>query len=68
MLNLRGDDIPFNPVFHSYLFVGKESATLFIEAAKVTPVEVYLQSIAVALRDYKDIWTFLRRKDVARGT
>ena len=68
LLNLRGDDIPFNPVFHSYLFVGLESATLFIESAKVTPdVEGYLQSIGVAIRDYNDIWTFLRRKEWGEG-
>ncbi|KAI0369605.1 Creatinase/aminopeptidase [Pilatotrama ljubarskyi] len=68
LLNLRGDDIPFNPVFHSYLFVGLESATLFIETAKVTPeVNSYLQSIGVGVRDYNDIWTFLRRKEWGPG-
>ncbi|KAI0779249.1 Creatinase/aminopeptidase [Fomes fomentarius] len=67
-LNLRGDDIPFNPVFHSYLFVGLESATLFIELAKVSSeVNVYLQSIGVVVRDYNDIWTFLRRKEWGEG-
>ncbi|KAI0762185.1 Creatinase/aminopeptidase [Trametes elegans] len=68
LLNLRGDDIPFNPVFHSYLFVGLDSATLFIELAKITPeVESYLQSIGVSVRDYNDIWTFLRRKEWGEG-
>ncbi|KAI0646026.1 Creatinase/aminopeptidase [Trametes meyenii] len=68
LLNLRGDDIPFNPVFHSYLFVGLDSATLFIELAKITPeVDTYLQSIGVAVRDYNDIWTFLRRKEWGEG-
>ncbi|KAI0737462.1 Creatinase/aminopeptidase [Daedaleopsis nitida] len=68
LLNLRGDDIPFNPVFHSYLFVGQDSSTFFIEPAKVTPeVEAYLQSIGVAVRDYNDIWTFLRRKEWGEG-
>lgn len=67
-LNLRGDDIPFNPVFHSYLFVGLESATLFIELAKVSSeINVYLQSIGVVVRDYNDIWTFLRRKEWGEG-
>ncbi|KAI0820086.1 Creatinase/aminopeptidase [Trametes gibbosa] len=68
LLNLRGDDIPFNPVFHSYLFVGLESATLFIELAKLTPdVESYLQTLNVVPRDYNDIWTFLRRKEWGEG-
>ncbi|KAJ8463240.1 hypothetical protein ONZ51_g10388 [Trametes cubensis] len=68
LLNLRGDDIPFNPVFHSYLFVGLESATLFIEPAKITPeVQAYLETINVVIRDYNDIWTFLRRKEWGEG-
>ncbi|OJT06909.1 hypothetical protein TRAPUB_2229 [Trametes pubescens] len=68
LLNLRGDDIPFNPVFHSYLFVGLETATLFIDMAKITPeVESYLSTIRVNVRDYNDIWTFLRRKEWGEG-
>ena len=68
ILNLRGDDIPFNPVFHSYLFVSLEQAILFIEPAKVRPeIDEYLLSIGVQRRDYNDIWTFLRRKDWGEG-
>ena len=68
LLNLRGDDIPFNPVFHSYLFVGLESAILFIEDSKLTEeVKGYLTSIGVTWRDYNDLWTFLRRKEWGEG-
>ncbi|KAI0665810.1 nucleolar GTP-binding protein 1-domain-containing protein [Trametes maxima] len=68
MLNLRGDDIPFNPVFHSYLLVGIHSTSLFIELAKITPeVHTYLQPIGVAVRDHNDIWTFLCRKEPGEG-
>ena len=35
ILNLRGSDIPYNPLFHAYLFVGLESAVLFVEKSKV---------------------------------
>ncbi|OCH88157.1 Creatinase/aminopeptidase, partial [Obba rivulosa] len=68
LLNLRGDDIPFNPVFHSYLFVGLNNAILFIEPAKVSfEVDEYLQTIGVQRREYNDIWTFLRRKEWGEG-
>lgn len=68
LLNLRGDDIPFNPVFHSYLFVGKDTAILFVEPAKITPaVDEYLSSIEVERREFNDIWTFLRRKEWGEG-
>ena len=68
LLNLRGDDILFNPVFHSCLFVGLESATLFIEEVKLTDeVKVNLQSTGIEWRDYNDTWTFLRRKKWGEG-
>ncbi|RPD54446.1 Creatinase/aminopeptidase [Lentinus tigrinus ALCF2SS1-7] len=68
LLNLRGDDIPFNPIFHSYLFVGLENAILFIEPVKISgEVQTYLQSIGVTTRDYNDIWSFLRRKEWGEG-
>ena len=68
LLNLRGDDIPFNPVFHSYLFISSELAVLFIEPAKITPdVEGYLTSISVTHRDYNDIWSFLRKREWGQG-
>lgn len=68
LLNLRGDDVPFNPVFLSYLFISSELAILFIEAAKITPdVEGYLASIGVTHREYNDVWTFLRKKEWGQG-
>ena len=35
LFNLRGSDIPYNPVFFSYAAVTPRSATLYIDAAKV---------------------------------
>ncbi|CAL1705996.1 unnamed protein product [Somion occarium] len=68
LLNLRGDDIPFNPVFYSYLFVSADQALLFVDSAKVSrEVDEYLSSIGVERREYNDIWTFLRRKEWGEG-
>ncbi|EPS97203.1 hypothetical protein FOMPIDRAFT_38540 [Fomitopsis schrenkii] len=68
LLNLRGDDIPFNPVFHSYLFVSLSQAVLFIEPAKVSPaVDEYLESIGVERQEYNEVWSFLRLKSWGEG-
>ncbi|KAF9806572.1 hypothetical protein IEO21_08640 [Rhodonia placenta] len=68
LLNLRGDDIPFNPVFHSYLFVSLDEAILFIEPAKVSAeVDEYLRSISVERKEYNQIWSFLRLKPWGEG-
>jgi Xaa-Pro aminopeptidase len=69
VLNLRGDDIPYNPVFHAYLFIGLDKATLFIEKAKVeaSPVQDYLLNLGVDVREYNDIWSFLRLRQWGEG-
>ena len=67
-MNLRGSDIPYNPLFHSYLFVGLESAILFVELSKVQDdVALYLNDINVELRPYTDLWPFLRRREWGEG-
>ncbi|MEM6764531.1 MAG: aminopeptidase P family protein [Bacteroidota bacterium] len=46
ILNLRGQDISFNPVFFSYLLIGPEEGTLFIEAEKLD--QELIQTLAEA--------------------
>lgn len=68
LLNLRGSDIPFNPLFQAYLFVSLQSAVLFLDAAKVNDdIAGYLQSLNVERRDYVDLWQFLRKRDWGTG-
>jgi len=62
LLNLRGSDLPYTPVFHSYLFVSLAAAVLFVDRKKISSeVETYLKQMNVVLRDYGDIFTFLRQ-------
>ena len=68
VLNLRGDDIPFNPVFVSYMYIGLDRAILFVEQEKIEPpVREYLQNLRVELRDYNGIWSFLRTREWGEG-
>jgi len=68
VLNLRGDDIPFSPIFFSYLYIGQDRAILFVEQDKIElPVREYLQSLRVELRDYNAIWSFLRTREWGEG-
>ena len=68
VLNLRGNDIPYNPVFHSYLYIGLDHAILFVEQEKIEPsVREYLQNLRVELKDYNGIWSFLRNREWGRG-
>jgi Xaa-Pro aminopeptidase len=68
VLNLRGDDIPFNPIFISYLYIGLDRAILFIEQEKVEQsVRSYLENLDVETRGYNDIWLFLRTREWGDG-
>jgi Xaa-Pro aminopeptidase len=68
VLNLRGHDIPYNPVFLSYLYIGLDRAVLFVEQEKIEPsVREYLQDLRVELKDYLGIWSFLRNREWGRG-
>ncbi|KIM29700.1 hypothetical protein M408DRAFT_67274 [Serendipita vermifera MAFF 305830] len=68
-LNLRGADIPFNPVFTAYLLVGVDGKTiLFIDGEKVPKeIKAYLNENGVSVREYSDVWTYLRGKQWGEG-
>ncbi|KAF9050549.1 peptidase M24, structural domain-containing protein [Panaeolus papilionaceus] len=73
VLNLRGSDIPYNPLFHAYLFIGTTKAILFVEEGKLvnnqtgTLVKDYLNDLGVEQRPYTDLWPFLRRREWGEG-
>uniref|UniRef100_A0A2P2I282 Xaa-Pro aminopeptidase 1-like n=1 Tax=Hirondellea gigas TaxID=1518452 RepID=A0A2P2I282_9CRUS len=37
LLNLRADDIPYNPVFRSYIMLSDAKMTLFLDSGRITP-------------------------------
>ncbi|KAK7204514.1 putative Xaa-Pro aminopeptidase P [Myxozyma melibiosi] len=56
LFNLRGNDIPYNPVFFSYAFVTPTEATLYIDEDKVTAeVKEYLGD-SVKVKPYQAIF------------
>ncbi len=62
ILNLRGTDVPFNPVFYSYLYLTQESATLFINAQKISPeIQKGLEEDKIQIEDYEEILSFLSK-------
>lgn len=62
LLNLRGFDIAFNPVFFSYLLIEKAEPSkihLFIDKEKLVNVNEYLASCNVTVYNYSEISEFL---------
>ncbi len=54
--NLRGNDIPFNPVFYSYAIITHTNTTLFVHPQKLTPdVHQALKDDQIEIQNY-DEW------------
>ncbi|KAI5928787.1 putative Xaa-pro aminopeptidase P [Camillea tinctor] len=57
LFNLRGNDIPYNPVFFSYAIVTPDEATLYIDSSKLSDEsKSYLSNNGVSIKPYKDIF------------
>ena len=71
LLNLRGNDISYNPLFFSYLLFhkkanGEHCVDLFIDATKLENVADYIKSIRANVHSYDSIKTFIA--SVEKGT
>lgn len=56
LLNIRGGDIPNNPVVTSYLLISQTSCQLFIDKSKVsTAVKKELETDSIEISDYDSI-------------
>ena len=56
VLNLRGSDVPYNPVFVAHALIGPDGATLFISDGKVPPpLRAALDTDCVRLAPYQDL-------------
>lgn len=55
LFNLRGNDIPYNPVFFSYAVVTPTTITIYVDESKL-PEEAKTHLSGVSIRPYKDIF------------
>ncbi len=61
LLNLRGQDVDYNPVFVSHLLVSDTGATLFVDQAKISdPLRKVLKADGIELADYHQALPALR--------
>jgi Xaa-Pro aminopeptidase len=64
LLNLRGNDIDFNPVFFSYLVIEKTDSGItphfFISKSKIVNVAEYLEANGVVVHEYGEIFAFVQ--------
>ncbi|MGN1416610.1 MAG: aminopeptidase P family N-terminal domain-containing protein, partial [Oscillospiraceae bacterium] len=58
LLNVRGNDIPYNPVILSYAAVSEDSLVWFVDENKLTP-ELTARLHDVKIRPYDDFYDFI---------
>lgn len=56
LFNLRGNDIPYNPVFFSYAVITPTTATLYIDESKL-PQNAKAHLAGITIRPYHDIFS-----------
>lgn len=60
ILNARGQDVEYNPVFLSHLYVSAKQTVLFIDAEKVdVSIQQALATDGIEIRNYEDTAKFL---------
>jgi Xaa-Pro aminopeptidase len=64
--NLRGADIPYNPVFEAYLVIERDRAVCFTDRTLVPEARAALQG-QIALRPYRDLAAGLREAAARLG-
>lgn len=60
LFNLRGNDIPYNPVFFSYAAITPTTATVYIDSGKLTAEAKEHLGKGVAIRPYESLFTDLK--------
>lgn len=61
VLNLRGNDVPYNPVFHAFMIVETSQVKLFINPHKLTAqIARKLESDNIKVSLYEDIYKHIR--------
>ena len=59
LLNLRGDDVAYSPVFLSYLALTGEECLLFVQDEALSPaIREYLASAGVEIRPYESFYAY----------
>ena len=60
LLNIRGNDVRYNPVVTSFLFLAPEGSTLFVEEAKIDDdVKLHLSQLGIDTKPYSRALEFL---------
>lgn len=62
LLNLRAADIDFCPLFRAFVVIGEKEAVLFVNNGRINGnIKAHLDKNGVTVKDYNDIYNYLRQ-------
>ena len=65
VVNMRGHDIPYTPLFVSYMLITPDDAILYVDKKRVTPeVQRYLDGEGVTVKAYDEVAEDLKSIDI----
>ncbi|WP_163323474.1 aminopeptidase P family protein [Draconibacterium mangrovi] len=60
LYNLRGSDVPYNPVFTAFAVIGENESVLFVDPAKIdSELKSKLEADGVEVKDYTTFYNYL---------
>lgn len=60
LYNLRGSDVPYNPVFTAFALIGNDESVLFVDPGKIdSELKLKLEADKVELKDYSTFYNYL---------
>ena len=61
LLNIRGNDVEYNPVVISYVVLETDKCTLFVDSAKIdSPAQNYLDFNNIDIKPYEAVFDYIR--------
>ena len=61
LLNIRGNDVEYNPVVISYVVLEADKCTLFVDASKIdSPAQNYLDFNNIDVKPYEAVFDYIR--------
>lgn len=63
LLNMRGNDIAYNPVNYVYVLVGKEFVNLYADEEKIAVLRPELEARGITVKSYDEVYSDAERID-----
>ena len=62
LLNIRGEDVQYNPYVYAYVFLDKEKLHLFIHENRISPDHPHFNGVNIEFHKYDEFYSFMKQQ------